>query len=60
MAKLEQLNAEEEPISKQQIKKKPAAKKNRGSPAFFVFVDYLFLGIFFCFLCFILFKLVGF
>ncbi|PIM99370.1 hypothetical protein CDL12_28137 [Handroanthus impetiginosus] len=59
MAKLE-LHAEQEPTSKQQTKKKTTIKKNHGSPPFFVFIDYLFLGIFFCFLGFILFKLVGF
>lgn len=34
-------------------------KRNHGSTTFFVFVDYLFLLIFFAFLCFILFKMVA-
>lgn len=33
-------------------------RRNHGSTDFFVFVDYLFLSIFFGFLCFIIFKMV--
>ncbi|KAI4319806.1 hypothetical protein MLD38_033361 [Melastoma candidum] len=35
-------------------------KRGHGSTAFFVFVDYLFLFVFFGFLCFILFKMAVF
>lgn len=52
MSKIE----EHEPVTK----KKAAVKKNHGSTAFFVFVDYVFLAIFFLFLAFILYKMVGF
>ncbi|XAR68034.1 hypothetical protein NMG60_11003025 [Bertholletia excelsa] len=45
----------EEPSSQQKKK----VKRNHGSTKFFEFVDYLFLLIFFGFLCFIIFKMVG-
>lgn len=38
---------------------KKRVKRNHGSTKFFVFVDYVFLFVFFCFLCYILFKMVG-
>lgn len=53
MAKIE---AYEEEPAKQTTTKKKNTKRNHGSTKFFVFVDYLFLLIFFGFLCFILFK----
>lgn len=56
MAKLE----EQDPTLQDQTKKKTAANRNHGSTSFFVFVDYLFLAIFFLFLCFIVSKIVGF
>ncbi|CAB4304873.1 unnamed protein product [Prunus armeniaca] len=37
---------------------KQKKKRNHGSTEFFVFVDYVFLSIFFAFLCFIIFKIV--
>ncbi|CAN4103350.1 unnamed protein product [Withania somnifera] len=43
--------------TKQQTKK--GVNRNHGFTKFFVFVDYLFLFVFFCFLCYILFKIVG-
>ncbi|XLU93579.1 hypothetical protein S245_007931 [Arachis hypogaea] len=33
--------------------------RNHGSTGFFVFVDYLFIFIFICFLCFIIYKFIG-
>ncbi|CAN4104925.1 unnamed protein product [Withania somnifera] len=43
--------------TKHQTKK--VVNRNHGSTKFFVFVDYLFLFVFFCFLCYILFKIIG-
>lgn len=57
MAKIEAYE-EDEPAKQTTTtnKKKKTIKRNHGSTKFFVFVDYLFLLIFFGFLCFILFK----
>uniref|UniRef100_M1BKG4 Uncharacterized protein n=1 Tax=Solanum tuberosum TaxID=4113 RepID=M1BKG4_SOLTU len=38
---------------------KKVVNRNHGSTKFFVFIDYLFLFVFFCFLCYILFKIAG-
>uniref|UniRef100_A0A7C8ZMB7 Uncharacterized protein n=1 Tax=Opuntia streptacantha TaxID=393608 RepID=A0A7C8ZMB7_OPUST len=50
MARLEELGVSET---------KEKKNKNNASTKFFVFVDYLFLCIFFAFFCFILVKLMG-
>ncbi|CAO2813304.1 unnamed protein product [Amaranthus hypochondriacus] len=53
MARLEPLD-ERQNLNDFDLKK----KRNHGSTKFFVLVDYLFLFIFFAFLCYILFKLL--
>lgn len=58
MAKLEPLE-ETVPRQQQQKKKPKNVMRNHGSTKFFVLLDYLFLLIFFGFLCFIVFKMVG-
>ncbi|KAL0537048.1 hypothetical protein IC582_026016 [Cucumis melo] len=55
MAKLESLDG----VAKDNNVSTKKQKRNHGSTSFFVFVDYLFLFIFFGFLCFILFKMFG-
>ncbi|KAJ1410703.1 hypothetical protein SESBI_21725 [Sesbania bispinosa] len=51
MAKIEELD--DESVAKMR------RKRNHGSTKVFVFVDYLFILIFFGFLCFIIFKFLG-
>ncbi|PON84636.1 hypothetical protein TorRG33x02_195750 [Trema orientale] len=55
MAKLELLDQQPEP---EPNNKKQKLKRNHGSTKLFVFVDYLFLLIFFGFLFFVLFKII--
>ncbi|KAL6143758.1 hypothetical protein ACLB2K_054453 [Fragaria x ananassa] len=60
MAKVEDIHGENSRASpiNQIANKKKQNKRNHGSTEFFVFVDYLFLAIFFAFLCFIAFKIL--
>ncbi|KAL6140007.1 hypothetical protein ACLB2K_058308 [Fragaria x ananassa] len=61
MAKVEEIRCEDSrasPINQIAYNKKKQNKRNHGSTEFFVFVDYLFLAIFFAFLCFIAFKIL--
>lgn len=55
MAKIKPIDKEEE----EKKKKMKMKNRNHGSTNLFVFVDYLFLCIFFCFVCFFLFKILG-
>ncbi|CAG7887898.1 unnamed protein product [Brassica rapa] len=54
MARIELIDDEEEEKRKMKMK-----KRNHGSTKLFLLVDYLFIFIFFCFLCFIIFKVLG-
>lgn len=56
MARIEPIDEEEEEKKKMKMKMK---NRNHGSTKLFVFVDYLFICIFFCFVCFIIFKILG-
>ncbi|KAF3443869.1 hypothetical protein FNV43_RR13559 [Rhamnella rubrinervis] len=56
MAKLEELDQQQQPND---VKKRKKKKRIEGSTKLFVFVDYLFLFIFFGFLVVILLKMVG-
>ncbi|PON80607.1 hypothetical protein PanWU01x14_001630 [Parasponia andersonii] len=58
MAKLELLDQQPEPEPEPNNKKQKLKGNNRGSTRLFVFVDYLFLLIFFGFLFFVLFKII--
>ncbi|PRQ53063.1 hypothetical protein RchiOBHm_Chr2g0162341 [Rosa chinensis] len=53
MAKVEEPKGTSDDIAKKKTK-----KRNHGSTEFFVFVDYLFLAVFFGFLFFIIFKIL--
>ncbi|CAN7110103.1 unnamed protein product, partial [Brassica rapa subsp. narinosa] len=52
MARIELIDEEEEDKMKMKT-------RSHGSTKLFVFVDYLFIFIFFCFLCYIIFKVLG-
>ncbi|CAF2150427.1 unnamed protein product, partial [Brassica napus] len=54
MARIELIDDEEEEKRKMKMK-----RRNHGSTKLFLLVDYLFIFIFFCFLCFIIFKVLG-
>jgi hypothetical protein len=59
MAKLEALDEPKDEKATATNKKNKYKKRNHGSTNLFVVVDYLFLLIFFGFLCFILCEIVG-